>query len=390
MTFEQGHVMIHNMNSLANCSIVIDACVTRADVLGRTRITWDCRGTITDIAPADVESDGYLARPGLIESHFHGFAGIDALWSVPSPEDWRKLESGLLSHGITGYIPAICFSSPDVISQIEGSIRAASLEGILGVFCEGTFVNPERAGGLPRGEIRPADLGLCAELLAAANGLIRTMLVSPEIDGACELIAFLRESGVIPAIGHSAADFHQAKTAIDAGAVRAVHWPNAMRWGDHHDPGIAVAVLNDDRVYVEVIGDNMHVAAPIIELAARCKGDKLVMISDSLAVAGAVDDPNVLAACGVEMRDGRLFAAGTNTHSGSYLSLHECCRVQLSVQDLTTAYITGACSANVAESLGVPDVGELAVGKRADIAVTDEQGRITRVYRKGRLVFGDA
>lgn len=370
---------------MTECSMVVDKYVARAEVLGRSRITWGGDGIITRIAPTSDPSDGYMARAGFIDSHFHGYGGVDTAWEVPSPEKWRKLDEGLLARGITGYLPGTLFSSPNVISEIADGILSASVEGLLGIYVEGTFVNPDARGGLPIEEIRPADIGLCAEMLDAAKGLARIVLVSPEIDGACELIAFLRENDVIPAIGHSRADYAQAKRAIDAGALRATHWPNVMKWGDHHDPAIGVAVLGDDRVYVEVIGDNMHVAAPLIDMAARCKGDKLVMVSDTVAVAGAVDDPEIMKACGLEMREGRLFMAGTDTHSGGFVPLDECCGRQLSLQSLPMAYLTSACSANVAESLARPDLGEIAVGKRADIAVMDENGSVSKVYRKGRL-----
>lgn len=368
-------------------TLVVEKCIARNDVLGRTRIAWNDSGMITEVARTNADADEHLALPGLIDTHFHGFGGVDTAFAVPPPEAWSRLDAGLLARGITGYVAGTCSGDPKAIAKIAQNIRVAQPMGLLGLFLEGAFASPDALGGLPAEQVREADRALCADLLAAGQGLVRTVLVSPEIDGACDLIGFLREQNVIAAIGHSRADYAQATRSIDAGATRAVHWPNVMRWGDHHDPAIAVAVLNDDRVFVEVIGDNQHVAWPMVKLAASCKGDRLVTISDSVAVAGAVDDARIMDACGLEMRDGRLYKAGTNVHSGSHRPLDECLGLQTSLGVLDPAYVTSTCSAHAAESLGLCDRGEIAIGKRADLAVADESGALVQVYRGGQPAF---
>ena len=56
---------------------------------------------------------------------------------------------------------------------------------------------------------------------------------------------------------------------------------------DHRAPGLAVAALADDAVYVELIADGNHVHRSLWPLVARAKpADRLVLISDALPIAG--------------------------------------------------------------------------------------------------------
>src|SRR6185437_2704182 len=73
-------------------------------------------------------------------------------------------------------------------------------------------------------------------------------------------------------MGHTDADYEQARAAIQEGARHAVHVYNAMRPFTHRDPGILAAIMTDPEVTAEIIADGIHVAAPAIQMLIGTKG----------------------------------------------------------------------------------------------------------------------
>ena len=73
------------------------------------------------------------------------------------------------------------------------------------------------------------------------------MTIAPELPGALELIAWLRERGVATSIGHSAATVERGAGRLRGRRRRSTtHLFNAMTGVDHRAPGLAVAALLDD------------------------------------------------------------------------------------------------------------------------------------------------
>ena len=77
------------------------------------------------------------------------------------------------------------------------------------------------------------------------------MTISPEIDGAEEIIRYAVSKGITVALGHSNADYETTVKAIAAGATQSTHTFNAARSFHHREPGIVGAVLTDPNVYCE-------------------------------------------------------------------------------------------------------------------------------------------
>jgi N-acetylglucosamine-6-phosphate deacetylase len=58
----------------------------------------------------------------------------------------------------------------------------------------------------------------------------------------------------------------------------------------HRNPGLIVAALEDDRVSLQVIVDNVHLHPAIVRLLYRVKGaENLVLVSDALQAMGMGD-----------------------------------------------------------------------------------------------------
>jgi len=95
---------------------------------------------------------------------------------------------------------------------------------------------------------------------------------------------------IVVALGHTDADYDQARAAIQAGARHAAHMFNAMRPFTHRDPGVVGAILTDPDVTAEVIADGVHVAGPAIQVLIGAKGfDAVLLVSDGIAATGMPD-----------------------------------------------------------------------------------------------------
>jgi N-acetylglucosamine-6-phosphate deacetylase len=252
----------------------------------------------------------------------------------------------------------------------------------LGSNLEGPWLAYGRHGAHDPGSLRtPGDL-VFADLEAHLDGL-RLVTVAPELPGALELIAWLSARGVATSMGHSASTLDEARAGYAAGATSTTHLFNGMSGVDHHSPGLAVAALTDDAVYVELIADGEHVHPAIWPLITRSKpAGRLMLVSDAIPLAGMGDGHATLGGLEVEVVGRRATLAGTTTLAGSVIAL------DAAVRDLVESGVplpaaVAAASRNPLALLGVSDRGRISPGQRADLVELDESLRVRRVMRGG-------
>ena len=78
----------------------------------------------------------------------------------------------------------------------------------------------------------------------------------------------------------------QTIVAVEAGAVSATHTFNEMRPFDHREPGVLGVVLDDHKLYADIICDGVHVAPASVRLWWRAKGpERAILITDALSAA---------------------------------------------------------------------------------------------------------
>jgi N-acetylglucosamine-6-phosphate deacetylase len=214
--------------------------------------------------------------------------------------------------------------------------------------------------------------------------------VAPELPGATGFIRWLQERGVAVSLGHSAATMAEARAGYAAGARSTTHLFNAMIGVDHRSPGLALAALLDDAVFVELIADRIHVDPAVWPLITRLKPpDRLLLVSDALAVAGTGDGRGRIGGLDVDVVDDRVTLAGTTTLAGSVIALDTAVR-NLAGAGVPIPDAVAAASRNPLALLGISDRGRIAVGQRADLVELDSELRVQRVMRSGRWFGGDA
>ena len=348
---------------------------------GRIRIAdgWIASVDLDDPGPRDDELP--FIAPGFIDIHVHGFGGHDAMGGREALDGMAR---ALLRRGVTSFLPTAVTAPVDDLERFADTVRAwrpgAPDDGAepLGFNLEGPFLARARKGAHDEAALRtPADVDAAA-LEPLIDGL-RVITIAPELPGALELVASLAGRGVVVSLGHSAASVDEARRGYAAGARSTTHLFNAMSGLDHRAPGLALAALLDDEVAVELIADGHHVAPELWPLVTRLKPpNRLVLVSDALAIAGTPAARGWIGRLECEVVDGRAVLAGTETLAGSMIAL------DTAVSNLVNAGIplhaaVAAASTNPADLLGARDRGRLATGKRGDLAVLEGSLQIRRV-----------
>ncbi|CDQ42772.1 N-acetylglucosamine-6-phosphate deacetylase [Mycolicibacterium neoaurum] len=310
--------------------------------------------------------------PGFVDTHVHGGAGAN--FTAGSTEQTAAAVDLHRRHGSTTIVASLVTAAPDEllrqVGALAGDVRAGLLDGI---HLEGPWLSELRCGAHEPALMRDPDRDEVARVLDAGAGCIRMVTLAPERHGALAAIAQLRSAGVVVAVGHTEATYAQTRAAIDAGAGVGTHLFNAMRPIDRREPGPIIALLEDDRVTVEVITDGVHVDPAIYRHITRSAGPQRVsLITDAMAATGMADGRYELGPLGVQVRDGVARVAGTETIAGSTATMDRVFRFAVThsglARDAALCAAVAQASVNPARALGLPDA-RLVAGAAADLVV---------------------
>jgi N-acetylglucosamine-6-phosphate deacetylase len=343
---------------------------------------------IDDEAPVD----GPFLAPGFVDVHVHGWGGHDAMGDRGALDGMAR---ALLRRGVTSFLPtAVTAPLPALVEFAEG-VRAwlpdAPADGAepLGFNLEGPFLAPARRGAHDATHLQ-APTGVPRETLEQLIDGLRLLTIAPELPGAIDLIRWLADRDVAISIGHSGATLDEARAGYDAGARSTTHLFNAMTGVDHRSPGVAVAALLDESVYVELIADRIHVHPALWPLITRLKApDRLLLVSDAVALAGTGDGHGRIGGLAVEVVGERVTLAGTSTLAGSVIALDTAVR-NLVAEGVPLPAAVAAASRNPLALLGISDRGRIAVGQRADLVELDAGLAVQRVMRAGTWFSAEA
>jgi N-acetylglucosamine-6-phosphate deacetylase len=337
-----------------------------------------------------VDLAGCTLVPGLVDLHTHGAAGVDFVEA--SPEELEGSMAHYLRHGVTALLvsvyPSSWKKSLAVLRRISSAIRDGHGRGVaLGIHLEGPFVSPRKPGALPRRHFRQPSTRDASKLLDACQGFAKTVTLAPELKRSAELVRFFRDRGVVPAFGHSDADYEETKAALTTGVRYATHLFNAMNGVHHRAPGAVTALLEHPEVVVEVIADGCHVDPPVLRLINAMKSrDKVVLVSDSVMPCGLEDGRYRFAGSDVVLDNGRITQPDGRL-AGSALTLDRAIRVEVNDAGASLEDAVLFASQNPARTIGVERTrGSIAPGRRADFALLDSRLHVKATWLAGELV----
>ncbi len=206
-----------------------------------------------------------------------------------------------------------------------------------------------------------------------ADGLA-VMTIAPELPGAPELIERLaraRRRGLARAL--RGRPRRRPYRVCARGTIDDPPLQRDDRTSSTDRPGLAVAALEADDVFVELIADGHHVHPALWPLIARLKPrDRLMLVSDALSLAGTGDGRTRVGGLEVEVIDGRATLAGTTTLAGSVIALDSAVR-NLVAAGITLPDCRGGCECEPGVTDRAPWIaGVIAVGRRADLVELDD------------------
>ncbi|MBB4714320.1 N-acetylglucosamine-6-phosphate deacetylase [Streptomyces luteogriseus] len=345
---------------------------------------------ITATAPENaqvIDASGHYVIPGFVDLHNHGGGG--ASFTSGSVDNILKGIHTHRLHGTTTLVASTVTGDMDFLTQRAGLLSELAEQGdIAGIHFEGPFISPCRKGAHSEALLRdphPADV---RKLIDAARGRAKMLTLATELPGGLDSVRLLAEHGVIAAIGHTDATYEQTVEAIDAGATVATHLFNAMPPLGHRSPGPITALLEDDRITVELINDGTHLHPAALQLAFHHAGaDRVAFITDAMDAAGFGDGRYWLGPLEVEVADGVARLTEDGTIAGSTLTLDRAFKRAVTVDGLSVEDAVTALSATPARLLGLADtIGSLEPGKYADLLLLDADFELKGVMRRGEWV----
>ncbi|MFC2165698.1 N-acetylglucosamine-6-phosphate deacetylase [Acidobacteriota bacterium] len=375
----RGQVILPN-EVLTNGAVEIDG-ERISDVFRQGDRTWDGQNNIIDFGKNFIS-------PGFIDLHVHGALGRNVMDA--DMESFNIIGSHLIRSGVTSFLPTTVSSSLDAVVDVVECMKKAPefplVSKPLGVYIEGPFINPLLKGAQDAQFIKKMTERNVKDLIESVKGIKTIMTVAPESGQNLKFIPRLHEMGIVMAIGHSEATYEQALAGIAGGIAHATHLFNAMKRYHHREPGLVGAILESDKVVVEIIADGVHVHPASLNLVLESKGyEKICLVSDSVDPAGLGDGEYTLWNNPVEVKDGRVFLRGTKTLAGSVLRMNVAVKNILEWTGLSISQAVQMASLVPARVLGLgEDMGSIAKGKYANLTVFDREFLVMQSYVCGK------
>lgn len=339
-------------------------------------------------------SDGEFAElwavPGFVDTHSHGAVGV----SFGDPDvaaNQRAIDYHRRQGSTTIFASTVTEPIDKLVRQLtvlRGLVEAGELDGI---HLEGPFLAEEKKGAHDPELLRDPDAASVERLIAAGGPALKMITLAVERAHAEAATRRFRQAGVKVAFGHSNADEDATRASLDWGVSIVTHLFSAMRPIHHREPGPVPVLLTDDRCMVELICDGIHHAPVIARMSIDAAGiDRVAMVTDAMSATGQGDGRYILGELEVEVTDGtaRLVTAdGTpGAIAGSTLTMAKAFRFLVQEVGCTIEEAAAMTSTTPARWHNLGEVGELSVGRWADLCLVDDQGELHGVMRRGERI----
>ncbi|VTU02230.1 n-acetylglucosamine-6-phosphate deacetylase : N-acetylglucosamine-6-phosphate deacetylase OS=Singulisphaera acidiphila (strain ATCC BAA-1392 / DSM 18658 / VKM B-2454 / MOB10) GN=Sinac_5092 PE=3 SV=1 [Gemmataceae bacterium] len=345
-------------------------------------------GRIGTVADSPERPTRWVA-PAFCDPQINGCLGISFNAPTLTADEVRTVAATCRGHGIGAFLPTLVTTSDAAFAHGFTTLaRAIDADPELakrlpGFHLEGPYISSEDGarGAHPLEHARDPNWDEFRRWQDAAGGRIRMVTLAPERAGALAFIEKLAASGVVVAIGHTAATGQQIRDAVSAGAKTSTHLGN----GSHavlprHDNYIWEQLAHDG-LWASIITDGHHLPPAVVKCIVRAKGVARTLVTcDAGSLAGS--PPGRYSAWGADLDvlpSGKIVVAGTPFLAGSGQFTDACIGPLVRAAGVSLGDAIDMATARPRQLLGLP-VHTLDPGQPADLMFFDyEPGGELRV-----------
>lgn len=361
-------------------------------------------GRITRVTPCVPESQRtehwpWIA-PGLIDIQVNGYGGTEFSSPDLTPQKVIEVARAMDRFGVVRFCPTLTTEHFDVLRHALRTIVAACKSSpqlarrIPAIHLEGPYISTEDGprGAHPRQHCRRPDWDEFRRLQEAAAGRIGILTMAVEFDAAPAFIERVTDSGVVVAIGHTAADSTQIRAAVDAGARMSTHLGNGSHPMLRRHANYIWDQLAEDRLLASLICDGHHLPPEVVKTFVRAKtAERCILVSDVVGLAGSPPGQYHGSLGDVEvLPSGRLVMAGQRElMAGASLPIGTGVANVIRFADVDLAQAVGMAVDLPARLLGI-DPGHLQPGDPADLVAFEltDGFEVRATLVGGETVFG--
>lgn len=335
--------------------------------------------------------EGAIVLPGFVDQHIHGAGGSDGMDATIA--DYETIAKTVAAEGTTSFLITTMTQSVENITNAMKAVKEYR-EGehggarVVGIHLEGPFIAPAHKGAQPLEYVAKPDVETFKAYNEASGNAIKIVTLAPEMEGADALIAYLSQNGIVSSIGHTGAKCADIEKAIENGASNVTHTYNAQTALHHREIGTVGSAMLFDQLNCELIADTIHVSVPAMRLLVKNKpADKLSLITDAMRAKGIPDGVSELGGQVVYVKNGEARLAD-GTLAGSVLRMNRAVQNMVTKVGVPFTQAVDYATINPARMIGIDgEVGSIAVGKRADFTVINENFDVLCTVSGGKVIY---
>lgn len=346
----------------------------------------------------EIDAKGQYIAPGFIDIHVHGGGGFDFMDGTE--ETFLKIAELHAQYGTTSLVPTTLTAEKEDLLQTLDVYEKATRQNtkganLLGIHLEGPYFALSQRGAQDPRYIRNPDPAEYEEILSHSSSIVRWS-AAPELEGAIAFGQRLRQKGILAAIAHTDAFYDDVLAAYENGYSLVTHLYSAMsgvtRKNAFRYAGVIESAFLLD-LDVEIIGDGIHLPAPLLKLIYKIKGaDRTALITDAMRGAGMPEGESTLGSLKnglkVIIEDGVAKMPDRTSFAGSVATFDRLVRNMVNMADVSLLEAVRMASTTPARIMGVDDrKGIIAKGKDADIVIFDENINVSMTMVEGRIVY---